>query len=117
MAAAKNILWNDATTDFIMANAARIGAQAAFETGNADAAISYYQQAIALDALDNDMHFGAMRNLGVLLLEQRRLAEAVATYDRLFAETRTRDPLDLFVQGQALSSLRRYTQENGSAHV
>src|SRR3546814_8859549 len=56
------------------------------------------------------MHFGAMRNLGVLLLEQRRFAEAVATYDRLFAETRTRDPLDLIVQGQALSSMGSYPQ-------
>ena len=108
MAAADKILANDANTDFMKAKAARIAAQAAFETGEADAAIAYYQQAIALDALDNDMHFGAMRNLGVLLLEQRRFAEAVATYDRLFAETRTRDPLDLIVQGQALYSMGRY---------
>lgn len=110
MAAADKILANDANTDFMKAKAARIAAQAAFETGKADAAIAYYQQAISLDALDNDMHFGAMRNLGVLLLEQRRFADSVATYDRLFAETRARSPSDLIVQGQALYSMGRYPQ-------
>lgn len=101
-AAADEILANDASTTFEKAKAARIAAQAAFETGKPDAAITYYQQAIGLDALDNEMHFGAMRNLAVLLLQQERYAESVATYDRFFAETRTRRPLDLVMKGQGL---------------
>lgn len=109
-AAADKILADEANTDFLKAKVARVAAQAAFETDSDDAAIAYYQQAIGLDALDNDMHFSAMRNLGVLLLEQKRFAESVAIYDRLFAETRTRNPLDLIVQGQALYSMGRYPQ-------
>lgn len=109
-AAADEILADDAATDFVKAKAARIAAQAAFETGKADAAIAYYQQVIRLDALDNEMHFGAMRNLAVLLQQQRRYTEAVATCDRFFAETKTRSPLDLMVKGQALYSMGRYPE-------
>lgn len=108
--AANDILADTTATVIEKAKAAQAAAQAAFETGQLDAAIVYYQQAIRLDALDNDAHFGAMRNLALLQQQQERLADSVATYERFFAETRSSNAQDLVSYGHGLYLAARYPE-------
>ena len=110
LAAADRILADDAASALEKAKAAQVAAQAAFGTGQPDAAINYYEQAIGLDVLDNDAHFGAMRNLALLQQQQQQLADSAATYERFFTEGGSPTPRDLVSYGHGLYLAERYAE-------
>src|SRR5690606_5790011 len=108
--AADAVLADATATKLEQAKAAQVAAQAALATDQPAAAIAYYQRAVGLDVLDNDAHFGAMRNLAMLQQQQALLADSIATYERFFAATGSSKPQDLVAYGNGLYLAGRYPE-------
>lgn len=113
-AAAEQILADTKAGAYERAYAAQLAAHAAYGAGDLAAAAGFYQQVIALDALDNNSHYGAMLNLALLQHRQKQYAESIATFDALMAQTRSADPEQLIMKGQALFALGRYPEAAAS---
>ena len=90
--------------------AAQIAAQAAYDADDMPAAMKYLQQALEFGGLDNNAHFDAMMMLGQLQLQEDQYAEALATFDRFFAETKSTKPEQLVLKGNALYRLERFPE-------
>jgi tetratricopeptide (TPR) repeat protein len=107
---ADEVVADDKANAYERAFAAQIGAQIAYEAEDAPAAIAYLEKALAFDGLDNNGHYGAMLMLAQLQMQNEKYAEALATFDRLFAETKTAKPEHLVLKGNALYRLERYPE-------
>ena len=107
-AVADEILADPKANGYEKAYAAQFAAQIAYEADDMPAAIAYFQQAIDADGLDNNAHFGIMLNLAQLQQQEEKYAESAATFDRYFAESKSKDPTALVVQGQGLYLMKRY---------
>lgn len=90
--------------------AAQIAAQAAYDTDDTPAAMAYLKQAIEFNGLDNNGHFGALMMLAQLQLQEDQYAEALASFDRFFAETKSSKPEHLVLKGNALYRLDRFPE-------
>lgn len=112
--AANAILGDADAGKFEKAYAAQIAAHSAYGAGDVAAAAAFYEQVIALDALDNNSHYGSMLNLAQLQHRQKQFAESIATFDRLASETRSSTPEHMIMRGQALYSLGKYPEAAAS---
>lgn len=110
VAIADAILADADSNAYEKALAAQTAAQVAYEGGDVDRAVSLFEQVVELDALDNNNHYTMMLNLAQLQQQQERYAESLATYDRFFAETGSKDPQAMMMKGQALFLLERYPE-------
>lgn len=110
IAAANEIIANQAFNAYDHAFAAQIAAQASYDNDDAAGAKKYLQQAIDFDGLDNNSHFGAMYMLAQLQLQDDQYAESLKTLDRFFAETKSTKPEQLVLKGNALYRLERYPE-------
>lgn len=90
--------------------AAQMAAQVAYDADDSAAAMKYLGQAIQFDGLDNNSHFGAMLMLGQLQMQEEQYAPALATFDRLFAETKVQKPEHLALKGNVLYRMERYPE-------
>lgn len=90
--------------------AAQIGAQAAYDADDTATAMKYLKQAIEFNGLDNNAHFDAMMMLGQLQLQEDQYAEALATFDRFLAESKSSKPEQLVLKGNALYRLERFPE-------
>lgn len=104
------ILANAEASNYDRALAAQIGAHAAYDMDDVPATIASLQQAIELDGLGNNGHYGAMIMLAQLLIQEGREDEGLALLDRFIAETRTNDPQHLILKGNTLYNLERYQE-------
>lgn len=109
-AIAEQIVADEDAGDYARAYAAQIAAQVAYQGGDTATAVKYFEQAVALDGLDNDSHYNAMLNLAQMQQANGQSAESLATYDRFFDETKSQDPAHLMLKGQALYQLKRYPE-------
>lgn len=107
-AIADEILADPKANDYEKAYAAQFAAQIAYEAEDVAGAIGYFQQAIDADGLDNNAHYGMMLNLAQLQQQEEQYAESIVTFDRYFAETKSKDPTTLMVKGQGLYLMKRY---------
>lgn len=110
IAAANEIIANQAFNAYDHAFAAQIAAQASYDNDDAAGAKKYLQQAIDFDGLDNNSHFGAMYMLAQLQLQDDQYAESLKTLDRFFVETKSTKPEQLVLKGNALYRLERYPE-------
>jgi len=110
VAIADAILADADSNAYEKALAAQTAAQVAYEAGDVDRAASLFGQVVELDALDNNNHYTMMLNLAQLQQQQEHYAESLATYDRFFAETGSKDPQAMMMKGQALFLLERYPE-------
>ncbi|GAB2510995.1 tetratricopeptide repeat protein [Pseudoxanthomonas sangjuensis] len=99
---AEELLADPAATDYDKALVNFLAAQIAYNLDDNAAAKAYAQKAIELNALDNNNHFTAMQFLAQLQTQDDQYAEALATLDRFFAETKSQKPEDLVIKGNAL---------------
>ena len=102
-----------ANTDFNAydrAFAAQIAAQVAYDADDTPGAMAYLKQAIEFNGLDNNSHFGALLMLAQLQLQEDQFTEALASFDRFFAETKSNKPEHLVLKGNALYRLDRFPE-------
>lgn len=104
------ILANEDANNYEKALAAQTAAQIAYEGGDMARALSMFEQVVTLDALDNNNHYAMMLNLAQLQQQQKRYTEALATYDRFFAETGSEDPEAKMMKGQVLFLMDRHPE-------
>jgi len=109
-AIADEIIANSAANAYDHAFAAQIGAQIAYDAEDTAAAMAYLKKVLEFDGLDNNAHYGAMLMLAQLQMQEDRYAEALATFDRLFSETKSQKPEHLVLKGNALYRLERYPE-------
>ncbi|GAA5067328.1 tetratricopeptide repeat protein [Lysobacter panacisoli] len=109
-AAADQIVANTAFNAYDRAFAAQMAAQIAYDADDSAAAKKYLQQAVDLDALDNNGHYTAMYTLAQLQLQDEQYNESLKTLDRFFAETKSTKPEQLVVKGNALYRLERFPE-------
>ncbi len=108
-AAAKEILDNGKANAYERAITLRLLADLLINDDNARAA-DLLRQALELDGLGNNEHYGTMLALSQVQLVEEDYAGALATLDRMVAETRT-DKADVQVmRGNALYRLERYDE-------
>ena len=108
-AAAKAILDNDKANAYERAITLRLLADLLINDDNARAA-DLLRQALELDGLANNEHYGTMLALSQVQLVEEDYTGALATLDRLVSETRT-DKADVQVmRGNALYRLERYDE-------
>ncbi|MCE7032345.1 tetratricopeptide repeat protein [Lysobacter sp. GX 14042] len=107
---AEEILADPKANDYEKAYAAQFASQAAYEADDVQAAIDYMQQAVDLNALDNNSHFGAMLNLAQMQQAADQNEAALATFEQFFAGSGSNNPQDLVMKGQALYLLERYAE-------
>ena len=107
---ADELLANSAATDYDKALAAQLASQAAYNTDDTPGTIAYINQALQLNALDNNSHYQLMYMLAGIQLQEDQLAEGMATLDRYMAETKSQKPEDLILKGQALYQQEKYAE-------
>jgi tetratricopeptide (TPR) repeat protein len=73
-------------------------------------AAAYLGQAVEFDGLTNNEHFESMLVVAQLQLQDEKYQEALATLDRFLAGTRSQEPEQLVLKGNALYRLERYPE-------
>lgn len=109
MAAAEDILGNDKANAYERAITLRLLGDLHLESDTAKAQ-DYLRQALEADGLSNNEHFGTMLVIGQLQMQDEEYTQALATLDRLVAETRTDNPEVQVLRGNALYRLERYPE-------
>ncbi|MBB3813225.1 hypothetical protein XarjCFBP7653_19275 [Xanthomonas arboricola] len=107
---ADEILANGSANEADKALAAQLAAQAAYNMDDTAAAKTYLQQAIGLNALDNNGQFQSMLMLAQLQMQDDQQAEGLATLDKYLEESKSQRPEDLILKGQALYQAERYKE-------
>lgn len=107
---ADEVIADEKANAYERAFAAQIAAQIAYEADDAPAAIAYLDKALSYDGLDNNGHYGAMLMQAQLQLQAEKYAEALAGFDRFFAETKSNKPEHLVMKGNVLYRLERYPE-------
>mgnify|MGYP000846911121 CR=1 FL=1 len=106
-AAAAVILENDRANAYERALALRLLADVVMDT-DATRAADYMRQALEADGLNNNDHYNTMLGLGQLQLQEEDYTAALATFDRLVAETHSDKPELQVLRGNTLYRLERY---------
>ncbi|NIJ77668.1 tetratricopeptide (TPR) repeat protein [Xanthomonas campestris] len=109
-AQADEILANGSANEADKALASQLAAQAAYNMDDTAAAKKYLQQAIGLNALDNNGQFQSMLMLAQLQMQDDQQAEGLATLDKYLEESKSQRPEDLILKGQALYQAERYKE-------
>lgn len=107
---ADEILAADNANEYDRAVAAQLASQAAYNSDDSEAAKTYLQQAVELDALDNNGHLQALLMLAQLQLQDEQYDAGLANLDKFFAQSASQRPQDLIVKGQALYQAERYAE-------
>lgn len=109
-AIAADILANPKANAYEKSFAAQIAGQVKYEADDFDAAIGYFRQALEFNGLDNNGHFGVMRMIGQLQLQDEKYADALASLDKFLAESGSQNPDDIALRATALYYLERYPE-------
>ncbi len=88
----------------------QLASQAAYNLDDNAAAKQYLQQAVTLNALDNNGHYQALLMLAQLQLQDEQFAEGLANLDKYFAESKSNKPEELVIKGQALYQTEKYAE-------
>lgn len=107
---ADEVLAAEKTNAYDKAFAARMAGQIAYEADDSATAIAYFNKALELNGLDNNTHYNVMLMVGQLQMQDEQYAQALATFERYFAETKSHDPDDLALKGNVLYRLERYPE-------
>lgn len=107
---ADQLMAADNATPYDKAVSAQLASQAAYNDDDTTAAMAYINQALELDALDNNNHYQLMYMLAGLQLQEEQYDQGLATLDRYFSETRSQKPEELALRGQGLYQAERYAE-------
>lgn len=90
--------------------AAQMAAQIAYDLDDSAAAMAYLAKALEFNGLDNNGHYAAMLMLGQLQMQEEQYEPALATFERLFAETKVQKPEHLALKGNVLYRMERFDE-------
>jgi len=107
---ADELMAADNATPYDKAVAAQLASQAAYNDDDTPATIAYINQALELNALDNNTHYQLMYMLAGLHLQEEQYDQGLATLDRYFDETKSQKPEELVLRGQGLYQAERYAE-------
>ncbi|MCD9085189.1 DUF4032 domain-containing protein [Stenotrophomonas sp. SY1] len=107
---ADEIIAAEGANEYDKAVANQLASQAAYNLDDIPAAKNYLQQAINLNALDNNGHYQALLMLAQLQLQDDQYAEGLANLDKYFAESKSNKPEELVIKGQALYQTEKYAE-------
>ena len=107
---ADEIIASDIATPYDTAVSAQIASQAAYNSDDTPATLTYIQQALDANALDNNNHYQLMYMLAGLQLQEEQYAEGLATLERFMTETKTQDPEVFALKGQGLYQAERFAE-------
>ncbi|MBD9470753.1 tetratricopeptide repeat protein [Pseudoxanthomonas sp. PXM01] len=105
---AKELLADSNANEYDKAMAAQLGAQAAYNLDDMPTAKQLLQQAVDLNALDNNGHYQSLLMLAQLQLQDEEFEPGMANLDRYLAETKSSKPEDLIQKGQALYQMEKF---------
>ncbi len=108
LALAKELLAEPNANEYDKAMAAQLGAQAAYNLDDLATAKQLLQQAVDLNALDNNGHYQSLMMLAQLQLQDDEFGPGMANLDRYMAETKSSRPEDLIQKGQALYQMEKF---------
>jgi hypothetical protein len=100
-------LGSTSTNAYERSFAYQLAATAAADAGDKDKAAADFKLAVDSNGLDNDEHFQVMYNLAVMQYQTQHPAEALATVERLMAETRSQAPEYLRMKASLLAQVNR----------
>lgn len=83
----------------------QLAGTAAVDAGDNEKAIAYFRKAIEGNGLSNDQHYPVMFNLAVTQYQAQHPADAMATLDRLQAETKAEKPEYATLRAALLAAL------------
>ena len=109
-ALADEIIATEKASAYDKSFAAQLAAQAAYDLDDAAAAMAYLAKAIEFNGLDNNGHYAAMLMLGQLQMQEEQYEQALATFDRLFIETKVQKPEHLALKGNVLYRMERFDE-------
>src|SRR5690606_16114630 len=107
---AGEIIAQERANEYDKAYAANIAGHASYNMDDVEGAKRYINQAIELDALDNNNHFQAMLMLAQLHAQDDETEPALAMLDRYMAESASTAASDLALRGQLLYNAERYSE-------
>ncbi len=110
LALAKELLAEPNANEYDKAMAAQLGAQAAYNLDDSATAKQLLQQAVDLNALDNNSHYQSLLMLAQLQLQDDEFGPGMANLDRYLSETHSKKPEDLIQKGQALYQMEKYNE-------
>lgn len=90
--------------------AAQISAHSAYDMDDIPATMASLKQVLQINGLDNNGHYGSMKLLAQLQLQEGNTQEGLATLNRFLEETKSNDPQMLIVKGNTLYDLERYQE-------
>ena len=96
--------------EYDKAKAARILGSMLLNGEDQTLAMDYLQRALEFNGLNNNDHYEVMFIVAQLQMQDEKYAEALATLDRLLAETKSQDPNQLVLKGNLLLRLERYPE-------
>ena len=88
--------------------AAQIAGQIKYEQEDTNGAVALWEQALSHNGLDNNGHFGVMKTIAQLQLQDGDYAKGLASLERFLAESGSTKPDDLALKATALYYLERY---------
>lgn len=107
---ADEIIADEKANAYDKAMAARIVGSMMLNGDDQAAAMGYLQRALEFNGLDNNDHYEVMFIVAQLQAQEEKYADALATLDRLLAETKSQDPNQLVLKGNILLRLERYPE-------
>jgi len=90
--------------------AAQMAAQVVYDLDDSAAAMDYLSKTLEFDGLDNNGHYAAMLMLAQLQMQEEQYEQALATFDRLFIETKVQKPEHLALKGNVLYRMERFDE-------
>ena len=108
LASAQEILADDKANAYERSLAAQIGGQIKYEQDDTAGAMALWEQALVHNGLDNNAHFGVMRMIAQLQLQDGEYAKGLASLERFLAESASTKPDDIALKGTALYYLERH---------
>lgn len=107
---ADEIIATENANEYDKAVSAQLASQAAYNLDDMPAAKAYLEQAVALNALDNNGHLQALLMLAQLQLQDEQYEPGMANLDKFLSESGSTNPEHLIVKGQALYQMERYAE-------
>lgn len=107
---ADEIIATENANEYDKAVSAQLASQAAYNLDDMPAAKAYLEQAVALNALDNNGHLQALLMLAQLQLQDEQYEPGMANLDKFLSESASTNPEHLIIKGQALYQMERYAE-------
>lgn len=105
---AEEILADDKANAYERSLSAQIAGQIKYEQDDTDAAVALFEQALVHDGLDNNAHFGVMRMIAQLQMQEGDYAKGMASLERFLTESGSTKADDVALKATGLYYLERY---------